>query len=218
MTRIVLIHAVAVAMPPIEAAFQSLWPDAERTNLLEDALSPDRARDGRLTLAMTERFLTLGRYAATIGAEGILFTCSAFGEAIEAVAREQPVPVLKPNEAMFEAALAGGDHLGMLATFEPSVASMTRELEDLARERGKDVTLEVACVEDAMAALRAGDGEAHDRLLAEAAPRLARCDAVMLAHFSTARAEAAVTSRLSCPVLTAPGSAVRKLKRALRAA
>jgi len=218
MPRIVLVHAVAVAMPPIEAAFQALWPAAERVNLLEDSLSVDRARDGRLTPAMTERFRTLGRYAAAIGAHGILFTCSAFGEAIEAVAREQPVPLLKPNEAMFEAALAGGGRLGLLATFEPSVASMTRELEAMAQARGKDVALEVVCVEEAMAALRAGDGDGHDRLLAEAAPRLAGSDAVMLAHFSTARAEPLVAATLACPVLTAPGAAVRKLERALRPA
>ena len=209
--RIVLIHAVTVAMPPIEAAFEALWPAAERVNLLDDSLSPDRARDGRLTPAMTGRFRTLGQYAATIGADGILFTCSAFGAAIEAVAAEQAVPVLKPNEAMFEAALAHGRRLGLLATFEPSVASMTRELEEMAPE----VVPDVVCVADAMAALQAGDGGRHDRLLAEAAPRLAHCDAVMLAHFSTARAAAAVAARLACPVLSAPGSAVAKLKGAL---
>jgi Asp/Glu/hydantoin racemase len=210
--RIVLIHAVTVAMPPIEAAFEALWPAAERVNLLDDSLSPDRAREGRLTPAMTERFRTLGSYAATIGADGILFTCSAFGAAIAAVAEEQPIPVLKPNEAMFEAALAHGKRLGLLATFEPSVAPMTRELEEIAPA----TTLEAVCAAGAMAALQAGDGATHDRLLAEAAPRLAGCDAVMLAHFSTARAAAAVAARLDCPVLTAPGSAVLKLKSALQ--
>ena len=213
--RIVLIHAVTVAMPPIEAAFRALWPAAERVNLLEDSLSPDRAREGRLTPAMTERFRMLGSYAAAIGARGVLFTCSAFGEAIATVAREQPMPVLKPNEAMFEAALAHGRHLGLLATFEPSVASMAREFEDMAEARGQDAALEVVCVADAMAALQAGGGARHDRLLAAAAPRLAHCDAVMLAHFSTVRAEAAVAARLHCPVLSAPGSAVAKLKAAL---
>jgi hypothetical protein len=63
-----------------------------------------------------------------------------------------------------------------------------------------------------MDALKGGDGAAHDRMLAEAAPRLARCDAVLLAHFSTARAEAAVRAALSCPVLTAPGAAVEALR------
>jgi hypothetical protein len=63
-----------------------------------------------------------------------------------------------------------------------------------------------------MAALKGGDGATHDRLLAEAAPRLSECDAVLLAHFSTSRAEAAVSAALSHPVLTAPGAAVTRLK------
>ena len=29
--RIALIHAVQVAMPPVEAAFRELWPEAERS-------------------------------------------------------------------------------------------------------------------------------------------------------------------------------------------
>jgi hypothetical protein len=38
----------------------------------------------------------------------------------------------------------------------------------------------------------------------------------VLAHFSTARAENTVKSMLSCPVLTAPGAAVTRLKSLLR--
>jgi hypothetical protein len=64
-----------------------------------------------------------------------------------------------------------------------------------------------------MAALKAGDGAEHNRLIAEAAPRFANCDAVLLAHFSTARAAPAVSAVLERPVLTSPGSAVAKLKR-----
>ena len=107
--RIALIHALKHSIVPIEASFAKLWPDARLMNLLDDSLSADLARDGRLTDAMTERFLALGRYAVSTGSDAILFTCSAFGPCIEAVARAHaPMPVLKPNEAMIEQAAAQG--------------------------------------------------------------------------------------------------------------
>ena len=62
--RITLIHALKHSIVPIEASFARLWPDATLMNLVDDSLSADLARDGRLTDAMTERFLSLGRYAA----------------------------------------------------------------------------------------------------------------------------------------------------------
>ncbi len=88
--------------------------------------------------AMTDRFLSLGRYAASTGADAILFTCSAFGPCIEAVAREHaPMPVLKPNEAMIEQAAARGHRIGLLSTFAPTLASMPREFPALGRDRAE---------------------------------------------------------------------------------
>src|ERR1700712_3080723 len=86
--RIALIHATPVAIDPIVAAFRRLWPEARPMNLLEDSLATDLAADGRLTEAMIARFLTLARYARGSGADAILFTCSAFGPAIEAARLE----------------------------------------------------------------------------------------------------------------------------------
>ena len=209
--RIVLIHAVAVAMAPVQEAFAELWPAAECVNLLDDSLSVDRERDGMLTAAMTRRIASLAEYGTGLGAAGILFTCSAFGEAIEATAARAPIPVLKPNEAMFEAALAAGRHIGMLATFAPSVASMEDEFRAMAIARDNHAEIETFCVPGAMAALKAGDSVEHNRLVAQAASRFGDCDAVLLAHFSTSRAEAAVSDVLGRPVLTSPGSAVAKL-------
>jgi Asp/Glu/hydantoin racemase len=214
--RIALIHAVTVAMEPVHEAFRRLWPEAECCNILDDSLSLDRERDGVLTAAMRGRIGDLAEYAVAIGANGILFTCSAFGEAIEAAAARLPIPVLKPNEAMFEAALAIGGHIAMLATFVPSVGSMEDEFRDMAAAGQSRATIETYCAPGAMAALKAGDGEEHNRLIAEAALRFADCDAVLLAHFSTARAAPAVTAVLDRPVLTSPGSAVAKLKAIIR--
>src|SRR5256885_6923842 len=122
--RITLIHALKHSIVPIEASFARLWPEARLMNLLDDSLSADLARDGGLSDAMTQRFLNLGRYATSTGPDAILFTCSAFGPCIEAVARAHaPMPVLKPNEAMIEQA-AQARRVGLLSTFPPTLASI----------------------------------------------------------------------------------------------
>lgn len=207
--RLALIHALRHSPPPIEAALARLWPEARPMNLLDDSLSADLARDGQLTPAMTARFQTLADYAVGTGARGILFTCSAFGPCLEAVAgRLAPMPVLKPNEAMIEEAVAAGGRIGLLATFGPALDSMPREFPP-----GVEV---VPCLaEGALAALDAGDMDAHDRLAAEAAKWLAGCDVIALAQFSLARAAPRVAEATGLPVLTTPDSAVRKMRRLL---
>src|SRR3954468_3292996 len=160
--RIALIHALKHSIAPIEASFAQAWPDARLMNLLDDSLSADLARDGRLTDAMTGRFLSPGRYVAGIGADAILFTCSAFGPCIEAVARAHaPMPVFKPNEAMIEQAATRGGRIGLLATFAPTLASMPAEFPG-----ALDVVPMLAA--GALAALDRGDRAEHDRLVTEA--------------------------------------------------
>ena len=213
--RIFLVHAVAVAMGPIADAFARDWPAAKLVNLLEDSLSPDRARDAALTEAMSERIIGLCRYARRAGADAVLYTCSAFGPAIEAAAREAPIPVLKPNEAIFEAALAYGARIGMLATFAPSVGTMESEFAEEAARRRPGARLETVLVDRALDLLKGGDAAAHNALIAARAPELAAQDAIVLAHFSTSRAAEAVRAAVARPVLTSPDAAVAKLKRLL---
>ena len=210
--RIVLLHATPVAMPPIHAAFQQLWPEAEIVNLLDDGLTLDRAKQETLSPALLERFVDLGQYAAGLDTQGILITCSAFGPAIERLAETVSLPVLKPNEAMFEEALTRGRRIGMLATFAPSVPTMTEEFYHFAQQINPEATLETHVVAQAIDALRQGDAQTHNRLVAEAALSLQHCDVIMLAHFSTSQALQAVRDTLNLPILSAPHSAVNKMK------
>jgi len=221
MPRIALIHATPAAVDPIRTAFAEAWPEPDLVNLLDDSLSRDRALTPELTKSIYGRFDALGAYSMAIGADGILFTCSAFGPAIERVASAVPVPVLKPNEAMFAEAIAmggqGGGRIGMLATFEPSIASMEAEFKADAAKVGVSVTLESIYVPEAMSALVGGNRERHDTLVAEAAPALAHCKAIMLAQFSMAPAAAKLRQRLpDVPVLTSPGSAVTAMKKRVK--
>ena len=210
--RIALIHALRHSAAPIEAAFARLWPEARLMTLMDDSLSADLAHDGALQPAMTQRFLTLARYAASTGADGILFTCSAFGPCIEACQQDlSPLPVLKPNEAMIEEAITLGSNIGLLATFAPSLDSLPAEF--AAARPG--VTIVTALAHGALNALDQGDTARHDRLAAEAALSLAETDVIALAQFSLARAAQAVAQATGKQVLTTPDSAIRKLRRML---
>ncbi|WP_428032842.1 aspartate/glutamate racemase family protein [Ancylobacter sp.] len=215
--RIVLLHATPVAMEPIRIAFSQRWPTAETVNLLDDSLSVDRAREPELTEAMIERFVAFGRYAHRSGADGILITCSAFGPAIDRLIAELPIPVLKPNEAMFRAAIGRGGQIGMLATFAPAVVTMNEEFTEFVRQAGTAAQLTTIVVDDAMVRLRSGDAAAHNSLVAARAPELNNVDAIMLAHFSTSRAAEAVRKAVDVPVLTAPEAAVDLMKQLVAA-
>ncbi|MDB5847903.1 MAG: arylsulfatase [Rhodoferax sp.] len=181
-------------------------------NLLDDSLSADLAREGRgLDAAMHARFLALADYAVATGAEGILFTCSAFGPCIDAVAARYPaMPVLKPNEAMVVEAQAGTGRLGLVASFAPTLVSMPPEF-------GAGMALDTALAEGALDALNRGDGARHDALIAAAAQRLAKngCTRIALAQFSMARARAACEAATGLQVLTTVDSAVAALRRRL---
>ena len=213
--RIALIHATPVAMAPIREAFEAGWPEASITHLLDDSLSTDLAAAGALTERMIERFVALARYSAGCGANAILFTCSAFGAAIEAARAAVQVPVLKPNEAMFEEALEAGRRMGLISTFEPSIPSMVRELQDEARLRNLDLSIRSRSVPDALTALQQGNADLHDRLIAAAGHEFVECDVLMLAQFSMARAAARFGTSPGRRLLTSPASAVSRLKRDL---
>lgn len=210
--RIALIHATPLAIDPIVSTFAAMWPEARLTNLLEDSLSQDLAASGKLTAPMHRRFCDLATYAQDSGAEAVLFTCSAFGPCIETARRVVGIPVLKPNEAMIEEALALGSRLALVATFEPSLPSMVAELKEAAESRSQVIDLTVRAVPAAMDALRAGRAQDHDAHIADAVRDLDSVDAVILAQFSMARASATVATRTASPVLTSPASAVLHLK------
>lgn len=210
--RIGRIHAMLPSIAPIEAAFRAHWPEVERFDLLDGSLALDRAR-GVPVAAFIPRFDRLADHAVAAGASALLFTCSAFGEAIEHVARRlAPLTVLKPNEAMIADAAARPGPVGLVATFAATLETMPREFPP-------GVTLIPVLAEGALAALEAGDGADHDVRLAEAALRARTQGArtIAIAQFSAARAAARVAEATGLPVLTTPESAVRALRARLGA-
>ena len=216
--RIALIHATALAMSPIQEAFARLWPQARCMNLLDDSLSVDRAEAGELTESMRQRFIDLALYAKGTGCRGILFTCSAFGPAIEGAGAACGLPTLKPNEAMFEQALdaaaRGTGRIGLVATVAASIESMGAELQQMAQRRGQSIESPSLYVPEAMSDLAAGNSAMHHAKVARAVHTLAAagCAVITLAQFSMAAAQPQAQTGLTVPVLSSPDCAVLALK------
>jgi hypothetical protein len=215
--RIALIHATPLAIQPINSAFTDLWPEVVLMNLLDDSLSQDHAKNsGVLTEEMTQRFIDLAQYAKTTGADAILFTCSAFGPAIDVVKDEVGIPTLKPNEAMFEKAFELMQHsqqeIALIATFEPSLAPMCDEFKALAESHSSKLKLTPYFVDNAMNALGRGDAQTHHDLIAYRTENLNNPGLILLAQFSMAAAQPLVAQRTKAPVLTSPECAVLALR------
>ena len=224
--RIALIHATPLAIQPVNSSFQKLWPEAKLQNILDDSLSRDLAALGHLTADMVERFIDLAQYAKRVGCQGILFTCSAFGEAIEAAAAATGIPTLKPNEAMFEEALqvalkakpnaADPLNIGLVATFAASIDSMREEFMALTANMNRVVNLHGVHVPMAMEALAKGQSQEHDQRIAVGIENMPTCDVMMLAQFSMAAAQTLAQTKTTAPVLTSPDCAVIALQQRMK--
>lgn len=224
--RIALIHATPLAIEPVNASFQKLWPQAKLQNILDDSLSRDLAADGHLTASMIERFIDLAQYAKRAGCQGILFTCSAFGEAIEAAAKAVGIPTLKPNEAMFQDALdaatkahpnvANEINIGLVATFAASIDSMREEFNALTKGLPRKVNLHGVYVPHAMDALAKGQAEDHHQRIVNAIEHMPACDVMMLAQFSMAAAQPLAQSKSTAPILTSPDCAVMAIQQRMK--
>jgi Asp/Glu/hydantoin racemase len=220
--RIALIHALSDSIGPCHAAFARLWPEAYCFDLLDTSLSQDRAAIGQLDASIMRRVQVLADYAeASSGEAGttqaLLFTCSAFGPAIESVQRFTRLPVFKPNEAAFISAVTMASSVGLIVTFEASLESLSKELRHYAEIIGRSVAVEGVVAKGALAALQAGDGTRHDMLVAEAAATLRSADIIVLGQFSLARAAQEVERRTSLQVISTPEAAILGLRRALGA-
>jgi len=206
------------AMDAAVRAFTADWPEARISNLLDDSLFAWVRDAGGVVPEMYEVFRNLTRHMVGRGADGILFTCSAFRPVIDACIGEFELPILKPNDAMIEKALDAGSRIAVMATVGPTIPSISVEIEEMAAARGRKVDLVPYVVEDAFDALAGGDAATHDRLVAERARDITNCDAIVLAQFTLSRAVSAVQVVNATPIYNSPGAAVARMREMVRGA
>ncbi len=210
--NIVLFSVHKDAMDAAVRAFASDWPEARISNLLDDGLFTWVREAGGVVPEMYDVFRRLTRHMVSRKADGILFTCSAFREVIDTCIAEFKVPILKPNDAMIEQALAAGSRIAIMATVGPTIPSISAEILEMAAARGQEVELVPCVVEGAFDALAGGDAARHDALVAARAREIRDCDVIVLAQFTLSRAVPAVAAVSNIPIFNSPGAAVAKLR------
>ncbi|MFE2282312.1 aspartate/glutamate racemase family protein [Streptomyces sp. NPDC059454] len=211
---VAMIHAVPAAHRIAHEAFAQEFPQATVWNVLDDRLLVDaNAADG-LTDALRRRMLRLIGHVMDGGAQGLLLTCSSYGEVVDTARALWDVPVLKSDESMFKAALAGPyRRVAVVASVPPAVPAAVAQLEALvpAVRPDRPVDIVTALSKDAAGA---ADPETAARHLAEAlrAADGTDVDAVLLAQYSLTPARDALADLLGVPVLDGAGAAARELR------
>lgn len=212
---IALIHAVPTGARIAQQAFAREFPRARLWNLLDDRLLDDALAVGGLDAALRRRMLRLIEHAVEGGADGVLLTCSSYGDVVDEARALWDVPLLKSDESMFRAALTGPyERLAVLASTQPAVPAAVGQLDALTADvrASRPVRITTALSEEAGAA---GSAEETARHLADALRAAAPDDgaqAVLLAQYSLAPAGPALAELLGVPVLDGAGAAARALR------
>ena len=204
-------------MAPLLEVFNRLTaeilPGVKVFHILDEPMLERVKRRGGLADADGERLTQHVAGAAAIGADVVLVTCSTISPVVDMIRSAVPIPVLKIDEAMIREAVGLGNRIGVIATAPTTLEPTRWLLEAEAARQGKTLTTEPVLVEGAIAALFAGDGETHDRLVSRAALELAaRSDVVVLAQASMARALTVMPEeQRPAPILSSPHLALAQI-------
>lgn len=212
-TKVGLIHALEESEAPIRESFKKIWPEAILNEYSDFQLSVDRA-NGLDESSIRSRIIDLGQEAVNDHVDAILYTCSAFGDAIEAAKNRFDLPILKPNESAFQNAISAGVDVNILVTFEPSLELLINEFEVMSR--GMYINVKGHLIEDALRLLKENQVESHNQKIISAVEMIPSHETVILGQFSMARAaEEIETSMPDRLVLNTPDAAVTALKELL---
>ncbi|MEJ1090842.1 hypothetical protein [Microbacterium istanbulense] len=210
-TRIALISATPLAIPPAADAIAEALPEATVWNLLDDRLLADAQQQGGITAPLADRMDHLIELALAGGADGVLLTCSQFGARAEV--RDQAVDgvaVLSADGPLFAETVAlRPERVLLVASLDSAATDSTERLRAAFADAG--VTTAVNPLVVAAAARPAGADLAQ--LLGDAiATYDDRYDVIVLAQYSLAPAAAALAARFGTPVLDGPHAAARVLQ------
>ena len=211
--KIAAIYTGAALVKPLSDLMKEVLPGYEVMNILDDSMIAEIIREGELTKAVKRRLYGYYEIACASGAELILNTCSSIGDAVYGARDFMPIPIVRIDEAMAYKAIEMADSIAVLATLPTTLDPTIRLLQMCAEEKGKKITTVSGLAKGAFSAITSGDGETHDRLVAETAKKVAdTCDVILLAQGSMARMEAPLRELTGKTVFSSPRLGVEMVK------
>ena len=216
MKTVVAIHTAMPMVEPTRELFARHLPDVRLINIVDDSLIQDVIEAGEVPSAVTKRLMNYYHSSIDAGADVIFNTCSSVGDVALKAKDLLNIPLVKIDDSMAEAAVNESSSIGVLATLPTTLGPTVRLIEHFAQKLGKDVTISEGLAEGAFQAIIAGEKEKHDKLILDAAMKLAgRVELFVLAQGSMARMENQIAESTGKKVLSSPERGVLNVKEVL---
>lgn len=209
--KVAMVHAASGAIVPMQEAFQRLAPDLKTDSFLDEGMLAEVNKHGGVEPSDLRRFLRLFMRAAESDCDCILICCSIFCSYLSIAKQLTEKPVVAITTPMLERALTYGGRIGIVATTPTSGPHTARQIETL-MPPGETREFEIESVPDAIAALRRGEYDLHDKLVHKAVTRLNEkgCSVIVLSQITIARAKYGIHDSVA-PLLTSPEEGVRRI-------
>ena len=214
--RVVMIHALAESIPPVRLAFMEEFPEAEVVNLLDEGLLIDFP--GSITPSLRRRMSSLICYCQDHSADAIGLACSVYAPVVDSARDLVDVPLVSSYGPVMSDAVAAGRRVGVIATNEATMSDSEYYLKLAAEKAGKEIKVVRRLATDLIQVLRTDGHEAFEKCLEQETLTLStEADVVLLSQFSFATALDHLRKVSPVPVLSAPHSSARTLKKMLEA-
>lgn len=202
---------------PLTEIFKEHLPEVKLNHIADDSLIQEVIAHNEVTPAVRRRLLASYMAAADAGADVIFNTCSSVGDVADMGNLIAPVPVFRIDRPMAAKAVTMGRRIGVISTLPTTLEPTCRLVEGESVKAGCETEIVRGLADGAFAAGQSGDRATHDRLIAEAAQRIAgEVDVFVLAQGSMAAMEQPLSELTGKPVLSSPVSGVEGLRQFLK--
>src|SRR5512143_3544987 len=100
--RVALVSSTRAVFGSMEAAFRSVFPEAQVIHILDETLLDLFRQDGGLSIRSRRKALQMALAAQDAGADGILVTCSTLSPGVDEIRSFLTIPIVKIDEPMVE--------------------------------------------------------------------------------------------------------------------